>query len=149
MARYIEVNLGRTIGIAFGAAVAVVAIVWLGTAVADRINDSLLSQVTNFEQCKQAGGRVAESYPEQCRIDDKMFVNQAQIVDESDGYVGMTEQDALAKAEAGETSARVVERNGRSLPTTMDLRYGRLNLYVRDGIVYKVVVEGKEEEVTQ
>lgn len=98
--------------------------------------------ISNFQQCKDAGGSIAESYPEQCMIDGKTFVNDEQAsVGTGEEYVGMTEQEALGKAESEDIPARVVERDGESLPVTMDLMHGRLNFFVRDGEVFRVNVE--------
>lgn len=102
------------------------------------------TSVDNFQTCKDAGGVIAESYPEQCFIDGKSFVNDAQTVD-ADGsdYIGLTEQAAFDQAERENKPHRVVERDGESLPVTMDYVTGRLNFYVRDGVVYRVDVEGE------
>lgn len=97
--------------------------------------------VSSFAQCKEAGGTLMESYPEQCAIGASTFVNSEQAQDGSE-YVGMTEADALAKAAAESVPARVVERDGESLPVTMDFTFGRHNLYVKDSKIYKVEVEG-------
>ncbi len=98
--------------------------------------------VANFEQCKAEGGAILEVYPEICKLGDATFTNNAQsVIDET--YVGMTEAAALAKAQDQKTPARVVERDGKALPVTMDFAFGRYNLYVRDGKVYKVEVEGQ------
>lgn len=37
-------------------------------------------EVTNFEECVQAGNPVMESYPRQCRAGDELFVEE---IDES------------------------------------------------------------------
>lgn len=101
-------------------------------------------EVNNFEECVDAGGARMESYPEQCLYEGKTYVNQAQKpVEGENDYVGMTEEDALAKAEKFNTPARVVERDDEVLPVTMDFMYGRHNLYVRDGQVYKDEIEGE------
>lgn len=108
------------------------------------------SKVTDFESCVAAGNPVMESYPEQCAANGKTYTNQAQIqpmypeldYDGSD-YIGLAEEEALAKAKEADIPARVVEREGESLPATMDFVYGRLNLYVKGGNVYEVEVEGK------
>lgn len=97
--------------------------------------------VTNYAQCKQAGGALLEIYPEQCLVAGTMFVNKAQTGDGS--YVGMTEKDALEKAELEKTPARVVERDNEALPVTMDFSFGRHNFFVKNGTVYKVEVEGQ------
>lgn len=100
--------------------------------------------VNSFEECKAAGGAILESYPEQCVHDGKSFTNDQQSAgDGGGGYVGLPESAALAKASIENKKARVVERNGEALPVTMDYVPGRLNLFVKDGNVYKVQVEGK------
>lgn len=102
--------------------------------------------ISNFESCKSAGGAILESYPEQCMMNGKSFTNTAQIPKSSDGnaYIGMAEQTAIDQAKSASKIARVVERDGEALPMTMDYVPGRLNLYVKDGKVYKVEVEGSE-----
>ena len=101
--------------------------------------------VNNFQTCKDAGGAILESYPEQCMLNGKSFTNETQSVDGSAGaYIGLTEQTALDKAQAENKPARIVERDGEPLAVTMDFMPGRLNLSVRDGKVYKVQVEGAE-----
>lgn len=106
-------------------------------------------KVSNFEECRASGGALLETYPEQCRLGGVSYTNEAQQPPErplpagDDDYVGLSEDDALAKAEKLNTPARVVERDGEGLPATMDFVYGRHNLYVRDGLVYKVDIEGQ------
>lgn len=101
--------------------------------------------VSSFQECKAAGGVIMESYPEQCAIHGKSFTNDAQTPSGDAGeYVGLTESAALEKAVAANKAARVVERNGESLPVDMSLQPGRLNLYVKDDKVYRVQIEGKE-----
>jgi len=100
--------------------------------------------VNDFQSCKDAGGTILESYPEQCMLNGKSFVNTSQVTG-SNGYVGLTEQAALSKAKTAGVPARVVERDGESLPVTMDYAVGRLNFYVQNGYVYRVVVEGEEQ----
>lgn len=100
--------------------------------------------VNSFQACKDAGGAIAESFPEQCIIDGKSFTNPEQVVNiKDDEYIGLTEQEALARAKQESASSRVVEREGESLPVTMDFMPGRLNFYVKDSRVYKVQVEGE------
>lgn len=60
---------------------------------------------------------------------------------DTEQYVGMTEEDALRCAKENNKTARVIERDGDAVPSTMDLRAGRLNFSVEDGIV-----TGVEEE---
>lgn len=97
--------------------------------------------VNTFEQCKTAGGAILETYPEQCTIGGRSFTALQPPVS-GDRYVGLTEEAALQKARQDNVSARVVERDGESLPVTMDFAFGRNNLHVKDGKVYKVDVEG-------
>lgn len=107
---------------------------------------SINKNIDNFQSCKDAGGAILESYPEQCMLDGKSFTNDAQVPKSSSGdeYVGLAEQAALDKAKSDSKAARVVERDGEALPVTMDYSPGRLNLSVKDGKVYKVQVEGSE-----
>lgn len=98
-------------------------------------------QVTTFQECAAVGGVIRETYPEQCVFRDRTFVNTHST--ENIDYVGMTEQEALDQAKTIHVPARVVERDGESLPVTMDYVVGRLNLSVRGGLVYKVDIEGE------
>ncbi len=99
--------------------------------------------VASFDQCKDAGGALLESYPEQCLINGTSFVNSKQQVSPQESYVGMTEEDALAKAAHEKTPARVVQRDGKSLPVTMDFVQGRHNFTITDGKVTSVEIEGQ------
>ena len=102
-------------------------------------------EINSFQSCKDAGGVTLESFPEQCVLRGKSFTNDEQSNDtSSSGYVGLTEDVALSKASSENKPARVVERDGEALPVTADYSPGRLNLYVRDGKVYQVHVEGDE-----
>lgn len=102
--------------------------------------------IDTFQACKDAGGALLESYPEQCKIDGKSFTNDAQSTSNTptDTYINLPEQEALNKAKLEQKAARVVERNGEPLPVTMDYAPGRLNMYVKDGKVYKIQVEGAD-----
>lgn len=105
--------------------------------------------INNFAECRDAGGAIMESYPEQCVIDSASFTNLDQVPDETGRtdrteYEGLAEQAALDKAETEDKVARVVERDGEALAITMDFSPGRLNFYVREGFVYKIQVEGEE-----
>jgi len=121
--------------------VGVVALVATGLVVAVVIsatgNEARDRDVRSFQDCKDASGQVAESYPEQCYYGGKSFINSQQAT----SYEGLTEKDAREKAIREGKTARVVERDDEALPVTMDLADGRLNLYVRDDKVYKVKVE--------
>ena len=118
--------------------VAVIAVVVLMREKSDK-------DIKSFQTCKDAGGAILESYPEQCMLNGKSFTNETQSVDSpADAYIGLTEQTALDKAQAENKPARIVERDGEPLAVTMDFMPGRLNLSVKDGKVYKVQVEGAE-----
>lgn len=103
--------------------------------------------VANFEQCKEEGGTILESYPELCKLGDTTFTNDKQSVVDADGYMGLSEKQALAKAKSESVAARVVEREGEALPVTMDFSFGRHNLYIKEGNVYKVVIEGQASDL--
>ena len=103
----------------------------------------LVENINSFQACKDAGGSIAESYPEQCFIEGKSFTNPDQFAQSPDanGYIGMSETEAMLRAQQSKTPARVVEREGEPLPVTMDFTEGRLNFYIKDLRVYKVDVE--------
>lgn len=105
----------------------------------DTVNTEV--EITSFQACKDAGGVIAESYPEQCFVGDKSFTNPDQEVFNDEDYAGLTEQEALDIADKEGRAARVVERNGEALPVTMDFVEGRLNFSIEDGKVSKVHVE--------
>lgn len=111
------------------------------------VNISPGKNVQTYDQCEDAGGSIAESYPEQCIINGKTYVNNSTTsgnktdTGDTTGYVGLSEKDALKKAASEKKAARVVVRNGEELPVTMDSSPGRLNLTVNNGIVEKVEVE--------
>lgn len=100
--------------------------------------------VTNFQTCEAAGGIIAESYPEQCMIYGRTYVNEEQVVSSSGDYIGLSERQAFTKAEDEGRTVRVVAREGESLPVTMDFVDGRLNLTIQNGVVHRVGVEGVE-----
>ncbi len=100
-------------------------------------------EVANFEECIQAGGARMESYPERCSYNGQTYVNEEQRLPRESGYEGMTEDEALSIAKDNKIPARVVERDGESLPMTMDFVYRRHNFFVKDGVVYKVEIEGE------
>lgn len=134
--------------------VAVLLIAAIATVLIWQLRDTESQTVSNFEQCRDAGGAIMESYPEQCLVDGQTFINEEQVngIDDSedvvtpgDEYVGLEEQEALDRARDNDQAARVVERDGESLPVTMDLSHGRLNFTVEDGVVTSVYVEENNE----
>lgn len=105
------------------------------------------AEVSNFEACIEAGGVLMESFPPQCALNGKTFTSGSMRPDDSNSsseYVGLTEQAALDKAKSENTPARVVERDGESLPVDASFQPGRLNFHVKDGKVISVHVEGKQ-----
>lgn len=60
--------------------------------------------------------------------------------EQADTLVGTSEAEATAEATANGWGVRVVERDGRSLPATMDYRIDRVNLTVVDDVVTAVSV---------
>lgn len=100
--------------------------------------------ISTFAQCEKAGGAILTTYPEQCTIGGGTFTNTTgQQNGESQAYIGLAEADALTKAKKADVPARVVERDGDTLPVTMDYVFGRLNFSVKNGVVYKVSIEGQ------
>ncbi len=124
------------------------AIVALGSVLLIVVGIMVLLQTQNsknvydFQSCQDAGGAILESYPEQCLLDGKTYVNESQATKSE--YVGLTEQAAMDKAKAANVPHRVVERDNESLAVTMDYVVGRLNFHVRNGYVVSVDVEGVE-----
>lgn len=116
--------------------------------------------VSTYEQCQKArGSMMIMTYPGQCTIGGQSFTDPTQSVpdeqlqdpeapqDDSAEYIGLTEADALAKAEAANVPAQVVEREGVDLGTRTDFVFNRHDLYVKDGKVYKVEIEGLATDV--
>jgi hypothetical protein len=58
--------------------------------------------------------------------------------EELEDYVGLSLEEAEAKAEADGRPTRVVEEDGEKFPVTMDFIENRLNFVVEDGTVTKV-----------
>lgn len=58
-------------------------------------------------------------------------------------YVGLTKNEAYARAESEGKEVRVVNIDGEYIPVSMDYRPGRLNLHIVDGVVDSVDVEGE------
>jgi hypothetical protein len=60
--------------------------------------------------------------------------------DAIEGYVGLTEEEAAAKAEEDGLQLRVVGIDGACQPATMDLRDDRVNVDLVDGVVVGAAV---------
>ena len=107
------------------------------------------SKITNFSQCRDAGGKVIDDTPSQCKIYGKSFSdtknenNNSSLPDESQ-YKGLSIDVAIEKAKSDGVPYRIVKRDGESLPMTTDLIKGRLNFTVADDIVTDVEVEGEQ-----
>lgn len=118
------------------------------------------TQVNSFVSCKEANGRITEDNPSKCEIDGKQFTDGQRGVDDSDiakpdestgksatdaeireAYIGLSEEDAIARAESEDRPVRVVARDDEQINSTTDLRDGRLNLTIKDGKVASVEVE--------
>lgn len=121
--------------------------------------------VTSFQECRTAfGSEVIETktwtrVERACDINGVRFYERDMNVSsdndrrpekgtsersemfEEEDFVGLTEREAKDKAKAADTPIRVLERDGQPLPATMDLREGRVNLYINDGVVTKVWIE--------
>lgn len=120
--------------------------------------------VANFDQCISAGG--SELIPEDagrnasptCVIDGVSFNQKgsrnqmnnkpqrpnrpsSDVRSKQKMFMGLTEVEAMEKAQDEDITVRVLERDGQPLPMTMDLIQGRVNLSIKDGVVYKVDVE--------
>lgn len=53
-------------------------------------------------------------------------------------FIGLTEEEAAAKATKADLPSRVIKRDGQSLPVTRDYRPERLNFTVENGKVTHV-----------
>jgi len=60
----------------------------------------------------------------------------------ADGLVGLDEDAAAAHAAEHGGLVRVIERDGQSLPMTMDFREDRMNVVVADGRITAVHSRG-------
>lgn len=98
---------------------------------------------TDFQSCQKAGGAILESYPEQCMINGKTFTNDSQSHSDTQEYIGLSEAAALDVAARAHKAARVVERDGESLPVDASFQPGRLNFHIANDKVVTVVVEGE------
>ncbi|MDN5819336.1 MAG: hypothetical protein L0H36_02030 [bacterium] len=123
-------------------------IVLIALAVAALSINKKQADASNFVECKDAGGTVTEGTVDKCEVKDKTFEDTQGSYGESAAnseyskqYLGMSEKDALEKAKTDKHAARVVERDGKSLIVTMDLRQGRLNFTIEDGTVTAVEEE--------
>lgn len=104
----------------------------------------------NYAECAAAGGEVTSGTESICEIDGKTFKDSDAANPDDKGaantkigeaYLGMSEKDALEKAKTDDRQARVVSRDGKGLMVTMDLRPGRLNFTIEDGVVTEVEEE--------
>lgn len=57
-----------------------------------------------------------------------------------DTYIGLTETEAIERAEDGGLEHRVVERDGEMYPITQDLNYDRVNFTIMDEQVSKAEI---------
>lgn len=83
-----------------------------------------------------------ETYAEPyCSDDENDGATQADQSDLEAMYVGLFVQDAVAQAEKNNTFFRVVMEDGEALPVTLDLRPGRINATVANGVVTAISIE--------
>lgn len=54
---------------------AVIWLVWDKNKSDNSISNNSTSSISNFQECKDAGYPIAESYPEQCSANGQTFVN--------------------------------------------------------------------------
>jgi hypothetical protein len=55
--------------------------------------------------------------------------------------IGLPETESVQIVEDAGFEARIVERDGTYYPVTRDYREDRVNLYFRDGLVYRASVD--------
>lgn len=78
---------------------------------------------------------------------DEISSEQAQIeAAQALELIGLTEEEAVGVAADNDISFRVVERDGESLPVTMDYRPGRINAVVEGDAVIEYSVEGADSQ---
>lgn len=115
--------------------------------------------ITNFEECdalresittrntnSNGGKRV-------CKINGERFYEEGMIEEDAnnesagslssaeEAYMGLTEEEAVAKAESLNVPVRILERDGQFFPMTMDLVHGRVNLTINNNKVTAVQIE--------
>ena len=67
--------------------------------------------------------------------DTATTISEEALAAEFDAYVGLTEQEASAKAKDAGFTSRVIMRDGQSVPATMDYNPDRLNFVIESGKV--------------
>ena len=79
---------------------------------------------------------------------NKITQEMNDIANLSGDYLGMTVEQAEAKAQSQDVPFRVVERDGEIQPTTQDIRVGRINATVNNDVVtsYEVETNPRAEE---
>jgi|AntRauTorcE11897_2_1112592.scaffolds.fasta_scaffold88479_1 hypothetical protein len=70
-----------------------------------------------------------------------LMTNETKTIVENDDYVGMTITEAEVRAQTEGVPFRVVEINGEPLPVTKDLREGRVNARVENGVITSYTIE--------
>ena len=117
--------------------------------------------VTNFEECNAISGSVTTektkifSKKRVCEINGERFYEERMIEEDTnddsgkvedmtpaeEAYIGLTEEEAVAKAESLNVPVRILERDGQFFPMTMDLVHGRVNLTINNNKVTAVQIE--------
>lgn len=116
-------------------------VAWYLSSSAD-MDDTMAGNDTDdmmpVEQDNGIGDGAGAPDGEQEAMDADTQVQVAQSLD----FVGLTEAQAEALSAENNITFRVVERDGESLPVTMDYRPGRINASVDNGVITSVTVEG-------
>lgn len=60
----------------------------------DKKGPSNPSVINSYQECKDAGGDIGESLPQQCFINGESFVDSEATIPAGDEYVGLTESEA-------------------------------------------------------
>lgn len=102
----------------------------------------------NYEDCVAAGYAVEESNPPKCTTPDGwVYTKHVDANDSSDSdeiekqYVGLNEKQAKNLAKKQDRRFRVISRDGKELPITLDFSRGRVNAYLENDKVVKIQIE--------
>ena len=116
--------------------------------------DALFESTTSNSSRRTESGRVCvingerfyeeESVSEDYNFkkDNKNKINK--LNSEEKAYIGLTEEEAIQKAESSNVPVRILARDGQFYPMTMDLVDGRVNLTIDDNKVTAVQIESAQ-----
>lgn len=77
-------------------------------------------EITNFEECVEAGYPIMESYPRQCKAEDKLFVEEIENIDEIEEVQdkeNMEEMEDMPEEKTMVTVEECRQQNGRLVNT--------------------------------